>query len=97
MSLVKPPTMSDAKIAANQANSQKSTGPVTPEGVKRVRLGRLQHGLYVPDPQAGEERMKGKRDHATKPEGVPAAKPPRAQSNPSPANACQSSSATDAA
>jgi hypothetical protein len=51
MSLVKQPTMSDAKIAANQANSQKSTGPVTPEGLQRVRLGRLQHGLYVPDPR----------------------------------------------
>jgi hypothetical protein len=51
MSLVKSPTMSDAKIAANQANSQKSTGPVTPEGLKRMRLGRLQHGLYVPDPR----------------------------------------------
>jgi len=50
MSLVKPPTMSDAKIVANRANSQKSTGPATPEGLQRVRLGSLQHGLYVPDP-----------------------------------------------
>jgi len=51
MSLVKPPTVTEAKIAANQANSRRSTGPVTPEGLERVRLGRLQHGLYVPDPR----------------------------------------------
>ena len=51
MSLVKSPEMMDTKIAANQANAQKSSGPVTPEGLERARLGKVKHGLYVADPR----------------------------------------------
>lgn len=29
------PTISEAKLAANRANAQKSTGPKTPEGKRR--------------------------------------------------------------
>ena len=43
--------MSPAKVAANQANSLQSTGPVTPEGLGRVRQGRLQHGLRASEPR----------------------------------------------
>ena len=43
--------MTPAKVAANQANSLQSTGPVTPEGLDRVRQGRLQHGLRASDPR----------------------------------------------
>src|SRR6516165_5428355 len=50
-SLVKSPTMSPAKVAANQANALQSTGPVTPEGLDRVRQGRLQHGLRASEPR----------------------------------------------
>jgi len=51
MSLVKSPEMTEAKIAANHANAQKSTGPVTSEGLERARLGKMKHGLYVADPR----------------------------------------------
>ena len=43
--------MSPAKVAANQANALQSTGPVTPEGLDRVRQGRLQHGLRASEPR----------------------------------------------
>ena len=35
----------EAQIAANQLNAQKSTGPKTPEGRAAVRLNGLKHGL----------------------------------------------------
>jgi len=50
-SLVKSPKMTPAKVAANQANSLQSAGPATPEGLDRVRQGRLQHGLRASDPR----------------------------------------------
>ena len=43
--------MSPAKVAANQANSLQSSGPVTPDGLDRVRLGKLRHGLCASDPR----------------------------------------------
>ncbi len=51
MSLVKSPTLTPAKVEANQANSLQSTGPVTPDGLQRVRLGKLRHGLCASDPR----------------------------------------------
>jgi hypothetical protein len=42
--LVKSPTMTPRKIAANQANAQKSTGPRTADGWRRAMLNRLRHG-----------------------------------------------------
>ena len=50
-SLVKSPQMSPAKVAANQANSLHSTGPITPDGLERVRVGKLRHGLCASDPR----------------------------------------------
>ncbi len=41
MPLVKSPTLTLAKVEANQANSLHSTGPATPDGLERVRLGKL--------------------------------------------------------
>jgi len=41
--------MSPSKVAANQANSLQSTGPVTPDGLDRVRQARLRHGLHASD------------------------------------------------
>jgi hypothetical protein len=43
--------MSPAKVAANQANSLQSTGPITPDGLDRVRHGKLRHGLRALDPR----------------------------------------------
>jgi hypothetical protein len=42
--LVKSPTMTPRKMAANRANATKSTGPRTPEGQRRVMLNGLRHG-----------------------------------------------------
>ena len=45
--------VSDRKLAANRANSQKSTGPRSEEGKKKSRVNSLKHGqcaLVVPVP-----------------------------------------------
>ena len=39
------PTASPARLAANRANAQKSTGPRTPEGKARSRANAVKHGL----------------------------------------------------
>ena len=44
MSLVKSPTMTSAKLAANRSNALKSTGPRTYRGRQRVTLNALKHG-----------------------------------------------------
>lgn len=44
MGLVKSPTLSPAKLAANRANARKSTGPRTPRGKARVALNSLRSG-----------------------------------------------------
>ncbi len=40
-------TVSPRKIAANRQNAQRSTGPRTPEGKRRVRWNALQHGVLA--------------------------------------------------
>jgi hypothetical protein len=45
MSLRKRPTLTPALLAANRRNAQKSTGPRTEEGKRRVMLNGLKHGL----------------------------------------------------
>ena len=44
MPLVKSPTMTPRKMAANRANAQKSTGPRTAAGRRFAMLNRLRHG-----------------------------------------------------
>ncbi len=44
MSLLKSPTSTPARIAANCANAKKSTGPRTPEGKRRIVFNALKHG-----------------------------------------------------
>ena len=45
--LRKSPTRTEAFLAANRRNSQKSTGPRTPQGKARASLSRLKHGGYA--------------------------------------------------
>jgi hypothetical protein len=52
---------SEAKIAANRANAQKSTGPRSPAGKARTKYNALQHGLAIPrsaDPQTSAQTEK---------------------------------------
>ena len=54
---------SPARLAANRANAQKSTGPKTPEGKDVSRRNRLKHGLcssvlVAEDPELIQERTK---------------------------------------
>jgi hypothetical protein len=56
---------SEARILANRANAQRSTGPKTPEGKERSRANSLKHGLtgegiVLPEGDAAEvERLTG--------------------------------------
>src|SRR5271167_3029145 len=49
--------VSDRKVAANQSNAQKSTGPKTPEGKARVSLNALKTGAYAKTDNALREIM----------------------------------------
>jgi hypothetical protein len=46
MPLVKPPTITPEKLAANQANGKQSHGPATQEGIERIRAANTRHGFY---------------------------------------------------
>ena len=45
MSELNDTTISDARLAANRENAQKSTGPVTPAGKAKASLNAVKHGL----------------------------------------------------
>jgi hypothetical protein len=47
-------TLTAAKLAANRANAQRSTGPVTPEGKARASRNSVTHGCYA---EASRETM----------------------------------------
>jgi hypothetical protein len=47
VSLVKKPTITDKKLAANRRNQQFCNGPMMPEGRERIRAAHLRHGFYV--------------------------------------------------
>jgi hypothetical protein len=49
MPLVSGPTLTPKKLAANRANAQLSHGPVTAEGLIRVRDSNIKHGAYAQD------------------------------------------------
>jgi len=46
MSLIKKPTMTEKRLAANRANGWFSRGATTPEGKERAGAANLRHGLY---------------------------------------------------
>ncbi len=45
MSLTKKRTLTEKRIAANQANGRRSHGPVTVKGRERIRNANLRHGF----------------------------------------------------
>ena|SRR5579885_3272901 len=47
--------ITEAKLAANRANAQKSTGPATPEGKTRSSRNSFKHGLYSKQLVVGAE------------------------------------------
>ncbi len=49
MSLTKKRTLTEKRIAANQANGKRSRGPATPQGRERIRDADLRHGFYSQD------------------------------------------------
>jgi hypothetical protein len=49
------PCVSGARAETNRQNAQKSTGPTTKEGKKRVSMNALQHGLYSKSPLLPDE------------------------------------------
>lgn len=76
MSLVKKPTMTEKKIAANRSNGGQSQGPATEEGMELCATARLRHGLYAQaqetallglgeDPAGFEELLDGLREEFT--------------------------------
>ena len=76
MSLVKKPTMTEKKIAANRSNGGQSQGPATEEGMEHIRTARLRHGFYAQaqetalrllgqDPADFEELLDGLREEFT--------------------------------
>ncbi|HXJ96610.1 MAG TPA: hypothetical protein VMT20_27540 [Terriglobia bacterium] len=49
MPLINGPTLTPKKLAANRANAQLSRGPITPEGLIRMRDSKMKHGAYAQD------------------------------------------------
>ncbi|HXJ92485.1 MAG TPA: hypothetical protein VMT20_06340 [Terriglobia bacterium] len=49
MPLVNSPTLTPKKLAANRANAQLSRGPITADGLIRVRDSNIKHGAYAQD------------------------------------------------
>ena len=49
MPLVNGPTLTPKKLAVNRANAQLSRGPITLEGLIRLRDSRIKHGAYARD------------------------------------------------
>src|SRR5215472_3141555 len=47
MPLVSRPSLTPKKLAANRANAQLSRGPITPEGLIRMRDSKIKHGAYA--------------------------------------------------
>jgi hypothetical protein len=56
--LVNSPTLTRAKLAANQANGRRSHGPATQEGIERIRAANTRHGFYSKAP-GSEMRLLG--------------------------------------
>jgi len=52
MPLVNSPLLTPKKLAANRANAQLSRGPITLEGLIRMREGKIKHGAYSQDKEA---------------------------------------------
>ena len=49
MPLVNRPALTPKKLAANRANAQRSSGPITLEGLIRMRDSKIKHGAYAQD------------------------------------------------
>jgi hypothetical protein len=60
MSLVKKPTLTEKKIAANRRNGSQFREPVTAEGEERIGAAQLRHGSYA-KPQGTGRNVKNER------------------------------------
>jgi hypothetical protein len=69
--------LTDAKLNANRANAQSSTGPRTPEGKAKVALNSATHGLFssrdlvLPDEQAEYDELRANLEPELRPAGNP--------------------------
>ena len=71
MSLVKGPSMTESKWAANQHNAKLSQGHTTEEGKARIGAAQFRHGLYAKSRASAVESCSSARRTVVRPSARP--------------------------